>query len=522
MPKYGSEVKDRVIALIIAGMPNGEIAAELGLKVNSVWRWRKEYEKSQKSAAETIENLKKQLANLSRRKPTSAIAHQIALVTKSIATLEGEEKRREKQKQKPKPQSAIAKNTDYETLKARALEIGGLYEYQRDFLNDMSQFRLVLKSRQIGFSFVSSLDALLGAAAGRNQLFLSASEEQALILMNYLDGWARKLGVDYERSSDYSKRLSNGAEIKVMAHNFRTVQGFTGDIWMDEFAWYPNPKKIWHAFVPSIGAVSGRLTILSTPFEERSFFHNLVTDESRFYMFSRHRVDIYRAMRDGLSFDLEVMRDLFDADTWASAYECQFIDDETALLPIALIKSCVEDYRVAADTQAAQFCGYDIGRVRDRSAFAAATMVGEKLKLSALETLSKATFAEQERFLGDYLRVNSLAILRIDKTGIGMATSERLKGRFGSRVQGVYFTQASKEAMALNLKKHLEEKTLIIPNDPLLIADLHAIKRKVGARGFIYDAERNERGHADRFWALALAASWQEKVRDRKGKAWIL
>ena len=260
-------------------------------------------------------------------------------------------------------------NADYESLKAKAMYEGGLYGYQKDFINDTSQFRIVLKSRQIGFSYASSLDALLGAVEGRNQLFLSASEEQARILMNYLDVWAEKFGIFFVKNSEYEKSLDNGATIRVMAHNFRTVQGFAGDIWMDEFAWYPNQKRIWHAFVPSIGAVAGRLTILSTPFEENSLFHELFDNETKYYMFSRHRVDIYRAIEDGLNFNLETMRDLFDADTWASAYECQFIDDENALLSVELIKGCIKDYAPALPAKSVpQYAGFDVGRTKDRSA----------------------------------------------------------------------------------------------------------------------------------------------------------
>ncbi|WP_303312973.1 hypothetical protein [Campylobacter fetus] len=57
----------------------------------------------------------------------------------------------------------------------------------------------------------------------------------------------------------------------------------------------------------------------------------------------RFCVSIYKAIEDGLDFDLETMRDLFDTDTWASAYECQFVDDESSLLSISLIKSCVDN-----------------------------------------------------------------------------------------------------------------------------------------------------------------------------------
>jgi hypothetical protein len=57
----------------------------------------------------------------------------------------------------------------------------------------------------------------------------------------------------------------------------------------------------------------------------------------------------------------------------------------------------------------------------------------------------------------------------------------------------------------------------------LLIADIHAIKRKAGAKGFLYDADRNEHGHADRYWALALAASHAEVLRvKRGGRAYII
>lgn len=341
--------------------------------------------------------------------------------------------------------------------------------------------------------------------------------------MRYLESWAEKLGILFSADSSHEKKLANGATLKALAHNFRTVQGFSGDIWMDEFAWYPNPKKIWHAFVPSIGAIKGRLSIISTPFEEGSLFRQLFSDETKYYMFSRHRVDIYRAIEDGLEFDLETMRALFDSDTWASAYECQFIDDENALLPVSLIKKQVRDYTpILPSKQIAQFGGFDVGRTKDRSVHISIYDNAGIKRLCALDVLAKASFETQENVLSSYLRQNPLAVLKIDKTGIGMPVAEKLKHAFSSRVIGVYFTQSVKEALALNLKKHFEEGSIEIPNDPLLIADLHAIKRKAGAKSFTYDSDRNAHGHADRFWALALALSYFERIRDKRGRAYII
>ena len=78
--------------------------------------------------------------------------------------------------------------------------------------------------------------------------------------------------------------------------------------------------------------------------------------------------------------------------------------------------------------------------------------------------------------------------------------------------RGLFYTKQQRGYGFKFKKKHFEDKSIIIPNDPALIADLHAIKQKAGAKSFIYDSDRNKHGHADRFWALALALSYFEKV----------
>ncbi|PJF46383.1 MAG: hypothetical protein CUN48_14070, partial [Candidatus Thermofonsia Clade 3 bacterium] len=67
------------------------------------------------------------------------------------------------------------------------------------------------------------------------------------------------------------------------------------------------------------------------------------------------------------------------------------------------------------------------------------------------------------------------------------------------------FTAQSKERMALNLLRLAEQKRLSIPRDAALMAELHAVKREATATGVKYDAPRTAQGHADRFWALAMA-----------------
>lgn len=360
------------------------------------------------------------------------------------------------------------------------------------------------------------------------QIIISSSEDQAMKWREEIEKHAVKLGINI---GDNTKKFqANGAGmIRILANNYRTSQSYSGSLWMDEFAWYQNPKKIWGAAVPMMGVAKiedsiARLTVLSTPFEEPSLFHDIWSDVEKFHVFERFRTDIYEAVKQGLDFDIETMKSLFDVDTWASAYECQFIDDESALMSIALIKSCV-DHELSyytPPTSKILYTGYDIGRTAHRSVLAGILRQEEFYETAMMDVLHKATFNEQELHLKTFLNNYPRGVMRIDKTGIGRQLAENMHNKYTSRVAGVYFTNASKEIMALNLKKHFEDKNIRIPNDPALIADIHAIKRIAGVKSFKYDAKANEYGHADRFWALALAASHVEAVSRKRGGGAII
>lgn len=346
--------------------------------------------------------------------------------------------------------------------------------------------------------------------SGMDQLILSASETQALKWYSEIQTHAQALGIMLKGSSSEIK-LPSGATIYIFANNFRTIQGFSGSVWMDEFAWYLNPKRIWEAFIPSItsvkaGETKARITILSTPFEQDSLFHKLCLDTKKYYMFSRHTTTIYDAVKDGLDVDIQVLKDLFDEDSWAMMYECVFADDKTSFFPISLIKSCVKDYiYYMPPVNNVLWSGYDVGRVADISVLSALDKVEGRYALAIQDIFERTKFEAQKTALRDHLKLYRKSNLRIDMTGIGRDVAETMETEFPNQAEGIYFTATSKEMMVLNLKKMFEDKMITIPNDPVLIADIHAIKRKAGQKRMLYDADRNSHGHADRFWSLALA-----------------
>jgi hypothetical protein len=85
------------------------------------------------------------------------------------------------------------------------------------------------------------------------------------------------------------------------------------------------------------------------------------------------------------------------------------------------------------------------------------------------------------------------------------------------QVVGENFTNESKERWATDFKILLQRRDVTLPRDRELLGQVHAIKRRVLPSGKVsFDAERNARGHTDKFWAVALAC---QKERTATGLA---
>lgn len=111
------------------------------------------------------------------------------------------------------------------------------FGYQLDWYRAGQQrTRAILKSRQIGATFYFAREAFLDALiTGRNQIFLSASKNQAHIFKAYIQAFAREVcGVEVTGDPII---LANGAELHFLGTNARTAQGYHGNFYFDEFFW---------------------------------------------------------------------------------------------------------------------------------------------------------------------------------------------------------------------------------------------------------------------------------------------
>ncbi len=396
-----------------------------------------------------------------------------------------------------------------------------LLPWQMRWVDDPSRFKIGMWSRQTGKSFATAAEAVADCAVQPRSssdlwVVLSAGERQALEWMEKAKRWAKALklavdGYDEVRGaadaliSRAEIRFWNGARIVAIPANPDTARGYSANLVLDEFAIHERPFDIWAAIYPSItNPLTGekRLRIVSTPKGRGNKFADLWEHNEGY---SKHRVTIEDAAREGLKVDLAALRaGVDDPDIWAQEYMCEFVDNSAVLLPYELIGAC-ESGAVRDDGASPLYVGMDVGRSRDLSVIVTAAKLGDVLAVTDVTELRRMAFADQLAVLVGKASAPRVRGVRIDATGIGAMLAEEAARRLGGRCRGVQFTAASKGEMYGLMRRRFEERSVRVPVSRELREDLHAVQRVVSSGGGVtYSAPRSADGHSDRAAALAL------------------
>lgn len=424
-----------------------------------------------------------------------------------------------------------------------------LYDYQVEFMRSEARFRAVVKSRQTGFSFSYAAEALAKAhlSPGHMAIFVSYNLEDAKEKIRYADmlyesmpeAWRLKRVTDNKTELEFVDR--RGRRSRLVSLPCREPRGKgKADLYLDELSFYRNARRIYSAAVPVISRGGGVLTVGSTPLGQTDIFYEIITDTQRYPHFHRFTVpwwecpefctDVTRAKSEaaGLSTDdrverfgtpiLREIRASLDLQSFQQEYECVFVDEATAYLPWELITACARDSDelpvarsvdefLSAEVRGPLWAGYDVGRRRNAAELIVVEQVGERYHVRLMQTLDRQKFSLQRETLALLLeRRRDVVRLCIDATGVGMQLAEELEDRFPGRVEGVEFTSPVKMALGTTLKIAMEERNVLIPADRDLMLQLHSVRKTVTAAGNVrLDTDHDEKHHADKFWALALA-----------------
>jgi len=513
--------------------------------------------------------------------------------------------------------------------------------YQRRWIGDKSQLKLMVKSRRVGGSEAAAFSGackaigfdpctgILDPSRGAPLNILSASHAQARFMLGRAVDHIRemeKLPEDVDQAIALAKRhdlpltnevlvaicdelrqtrpnaghvviktrkkfqaqkldglilgdpsmnqclLQNGAYMKAYAANPRTFRSMEGHIIGDEWGVTPHQAQMWAAMQPvAEGHLGNRegytIELLGTPCGDDNMHYEFAMTEAG-DLFSRHRIDIFTAVRDGFPLskhwpedprlwtqemiELEIQRLIAKCglrEIFEQEYNCAFLSASSRFLSYELVDDCTytdeEEFKAALlkynDTRSFS-CGHDVANSDNKNADPCALVRNHRMRdpesskdrddwLYWMDPEIKGdigvSFATQEAWIDDELRAcdsrcrnhapgfhkRAADRVGIDRTGMGRDMSERLVRKHMERIHPVDFTTKNKERMATRLKRTLERRQQRLPDDIELRRGLFNLHRYLSAdgRGARYDVKKTKQGgHGDRAWALMLAQDADE------------
>jgi phage FluMu gp28-like protein len=405
-----------------------------------------------------------------------------------------------------------------------------LLPYQRRWFLDRSRFKLGRMARQTGKTFTTTLEIVDDCfeAFTRKRVepwvILSRGERQAKEAIDTgikRHAKAYELGFEYNEFdwSDgygpkyraYEVELPGGQVITALPANPDTARGYSRNLFLDEFAIHKDSREIWGALFPLISR-GWKIRVTSTPKGRNNKFFELCTGKDPIW--SRHTVTIYDAVREGLDFDIEMMKAaLNDPELWAQEYECEFIDGASAWLTHEQINDAEQEEAGKPEHYAGNYCfvGVDIARRRDLFVIWVWEKVGDVFWTREVIARQNITFAEQDELLDSVMHRYKVARVAMDQTGMGEKPVEDAQRKFGPTVEGVILSGPRGLLVATSARQKFEDCKVRIPaGDQAIRSDLRQVEKEVSTTGAPRVVTNREGGsHADRAWAafLGLAAA---------------
>lgn len=431
--------------------------------------------------------------------------------------------------------------------------------FQIAHLNDDSTFRIEDKSRQIAWSFTVAAEAVAGAVLdGESTEFVSINQDEAAEKVRY----ARRVYEHLEISglpklkgdSVFGMEFDNGA--RIISLPSRPPRGKAKfNIVLDEFAHVMHDREIYTAALPIISR-GGRMRVGSSPMGATGMHWEISQEELRdFPGFVRVKtpwwlVDGFCAAPSAGAHSMPTaerverfgnvrIQDIYAnmlLDDFQQEYECVYVDEVVSFFPWSLIRkneddkllsykfSDPDDVEQVARTMKEQIAagkiepvltgGVDVGRKRHLTEIALVGVAGPLSPLRLMVSLDRVPFDDQEQLIRHLLRVLPIQAMLIDQNGIGMHLAENLAA--DTIAEGVDFTNPSKQDWATATKIGMERQQTPIPKDRALAYQIHSVKKRVtAAKHNVFDTEKNEKHHADKFWAWSLALAAAEDYQDR-------
>ena len=449
-----------------------------------------------------------------------------------------------------------------------------LEPFQVRWLNDLSRSRIVVKSRQLGFSTILAGEVVSNAATRRNYKanIVSVNQDEAndkiTIASNLYHSIPDELDEEhagkralkpvlYINSADKLgfHRPPHLSEIKSQPAS-SGVRGGRKDIYFDEAAHIRDFAKLYQAAYPATIRGNGRMTIISTPLGQSGLFHDIATDTEQYPGYSRHFVPWWESrymVRDGwldeaiaLAANLDtasrvekygneaikVIYDGFGNDLmgFQTEFEAMFVDETTAYFPWSLISDSVDDslkvwkaIPPGWEPEGWVSVGVDLAKKRDETVFTVVEHMEREDNSKAVDRYVRHIVATQDSYAEQFQQLCNLVVashasrVTIDATGLGQVFVDNIRNGTWTlpaecRMEAVAFTNQKKEQWATRFKGDLQAETVHLLRVSDLIRQIHGIQRTRSEAGFYKFAGQP---HDDYFWSLMLGMYGEGRIAPR-------
>jgi uncharacterized protein YjcR len=416
--------------------------------------------------------------------------------------------------------------------------------------------RFILKSRQIGATYYFAFEALDDAIrTGDNQIFLSASRDQAEVFKAYIIAFAQE-HFDVELKGQGVITLSNGAELRFLSTNSNTAQSYHGHLYIDEVFWIPNYKRLNKVASGMAAHKKWRRTKFSTPSaisheayaEWSGELYNKKLPEKDRVPFDighealkdgwlgpdkvwRHMVTVEDAEAQGCDlFDIAELRMEYSEDDFNNLFMCKFIDDSQSVFSLAkLLQCCANDENWADyDENAARpfgnkpvSLGYDPSRTRDNASLA--TLAVPLTKTAPWRVLKTGSyhgqnFQHQENRIKEVKDSHNVVHIGIDTTGIGHGVFELVQEWYPLATP-IHYSMDMKTQLVIKALDVIENGRLrwLAKDIDITRAFLMITKTTTGSGLITYASSRStEAGHADIAWSIMHALIYEPINNNRR------
>lgn len=415
--------------------------------------------------------------------------------------------------------------------------------------NKHQRNRFILKSRQIGATYYFAWEALEDAIrTGDNQIFLSASRDQAEVFRAYIVMFAsRCLGIELTGNPII---LSNGAELRFVSTNASTAQSYHGHLYLDEVFWIRDFRKMWKVASAMAAHKRWRRTLFSTPsamsHEAYQKWNGEEYNKGRAPRYQqafdiswealkggllgpdkiwRHMVTVEDAERAGCDlFDIEELRAEYSKDDFENLFMCKFIDDAQSAFSLDLLLRCTVDpaswshYKPKEARPLGNHpvsLGYDPSATGDAASLAACEVPLrpiDKWRVLRRDYFIKQALEFQANRIKDAVEQFNVVFLGIDATGMGWGVSQLVRGFYPTLTPFSYSPQVKTELVMKGLAVMESGRLEFDAGDLVMLKAFLMIRKTTTEHGgdTTYKAARTaEVGHADAAWSVLHALQYE-------------